>query len=89
MTPREQTKKAVRLARRCYPILAGVEPEIQGAALCDLVARHLAGHVAIGDEEATRALREAMLEVFIVAVRQVIPIVDAADIQPELKRRMQ
>ena len=89
MTPAKAARAAAKLARRCYPIFKGQHPEIQGAALVDLVARHLAGHVAVGDEAATAAMREMMLEAFITAVRQIIPIVDKEDIQPELKRRMQ
>jgi hypothetical protein len=86
---RQQARAADKLAKRCYPIFAGQEPAIQGAALCDLVARHLAGHVAIGDAEATAAMRELMLEAFINTVKQLVPIVDASEIQPKLKRRMQ
>ena len=89
MTANREARAAAKLAKRCYPIFAGQEAEIQGAALADLVARHLAGHVAIGDEEATEAMRAFLLEAFIIAVKQLVPIVDAADIQPELRRRMQ
>jgi hypothetical protein len=89
MTPREQTKAAMKIARKCYPLFKGAPPEIQVEALADLVARHLARHVAVGDAEATAAVREMLLEALIDAVRQLVPIVDAADIQPELRRRMQ
>jgi hypothetical protein len=89
VTANREARAAAKLAKRCYPIFAGQEAEIQGAALVDLVARHLAGHVAIGDAEATAQMRELMLEAFIIAVKQLLPIVDAADIQPELRRRMQ
>jgi hypothetical protein len=89
VTANREARAAAKLAKRCYPIFAGQEAEIQGAALVDLVARHLAGHVAVGDEEATAAMRKMLLEAFIIAVKQLVPIVDAADIQPELRRRMQ
>ena len=89
MTANWEARAAGKLAKRCYPIFKGQDPDIQGAALVDLVARHLAGYVAIGDAEATAQMRELMLEAFIIAVKQLVPIVDAAEIQPELRRRMQ
>ena len=51
------TEAAMKLAHACYPIFAGATPTIQGAALCELVARHLAGHVAPGDPKATAECR--------------------------------
>jgi hypothetical protein len=89
VTPHQAARAAGKLAKRCYPIFKGQDPDIQSAALCDLVARHLAGHVAIGDAEATAQMREMLLEAFIIAVKQLVPIVDAAEIQPELRRRTQ
>ena len=89
MNARRAARAAEKLARRCYPILSGQERNVQGAALVDLVAHHLAGHVVVGDEQATALFREMMLEAFIRAVRGIMPIIDKEDIQPELKRRMQ
>jgi hypothetical protein len=89
VTPDQQARAAEKLAKRCYPIFAGKAPEIQGAVLVDLVARHLAGHVVVGDPEATAAYRAVLLEAFISAVKQLAALADASDIQPELKRRMQ
>jgi hypothetical protein len=82
-----ETRQAERLARKCYPIFAGVDPAVQGAALVDLVSRHIAGHVVQGDEEATGQMRAMLLEAFVHAVKQLIPVADAEVIQPELKRR--
>ena len=89
MTPREQTKAAMKIARKCYPLFEGAPPEIQGAALADLVARHLAGHVAVGDEDATAAMRAMLLAALIDAVKQLVPIVDAQNIEPEFRKRLQ
>ena len=89
MTPHQQARAAGKLAKRCYPIFKGQDPDIQGAALVDLVARHLAGHVAVGDEEATAAMRERLLAALIDAVRQLVPIVDAQNIEPEFRKRLQ
>ena len=89
MTPAQAARAAEKLARRCSPMFKGQHPDVQSAALVDLVARHLAGHVALGDELATAVLREMMFEAFITAVRQIIPILDKEQVQPELKRRMQ
>lgn len=83
----EPTDEALRVAGLCYPILAGEPSIIQGAALCELVARHVAGHVIPGDKEETAKLRAFLLETFIETVEQLIPITDEFVIQPEIKRR--
>lgn len=57
-----------------FPLLAGHPPEIQGAALADLTAIWLAGHIYDGDAEATAGLRESLLEYHMAAVRALIPI---------------
>lgn len=77
----------MRVAQDCYPILAGEPSEIQGAALCDLVSRHIAGHVIRGDVEQTRALRRTLLAAFVATVEALIPLADEEVIQPERKRR--
>jgi len=82
-------EEAEALARRCYPILAGQDRMIQSAALVELVARHLAGHVILGDPEKTTALRASLLEEFVKAVEGLIPILDKGVIQPEIARRAQ
>lgn len=84
-----QTRQAVRLARKAARHFAGVEPTVQGAALCEMVATHLAGHGIRGDAVATHELRMNLLEAFIKTVLELVPALDAEVIQPELKRRMQ
>jgi hypothetical protein len=57
-----------------FPLLAGHPPEIQGAVLADLTAIWLAGHVQRDDPELTAKLREALLDLHITAVRELLPI---------------
>jgi hypothetical protein len=83
----QPTEEALRIARACYPILAGEPPLIQGAALGELVARHIAGHVIPNDREQTAKLRDAVLSAFVALVESLIPIEDEGVIQPEIARR--
>ena len=83
----EPTEEALRVAAECYPILAGEPAPIQGAALCELVARHIAGHVIPNNPAETQRLRRDLLAAFIQTVEQLIPVTDKELIQPELKRR--
>lgn len=85
----EAADEAEALARACFPILAGKPPMVQGAALAELVARHLAGHVILGDPEKTKALRAALFEEFVRAVKDLVPILDQGVIQPQIKARAQ
>jgi hypothetical protein len=52
------------IVQRIGPLLAGKPPAVQSGALADCVAMYLAGHVVLGDAEATRELREEVYEVF-------------------------
>jgi hypothetical protein len=85
----QQTVQAMKLAKKAHHFFAGVPPIVQGAALCELVATHLAGHVVLGDPAATAELRAALLAAFIDTVQQLVPVVDGEIIQPEIKRRTQ
>jgi hypothetical protein len=57
-----------------WPLLAGQAPEVQGAALADLLAIWLAGHHVAGDEDATRSLRAELLAMHCAAVRTLTSI---------------
>ena len=46
------------LVRQIAPLLAGRPAVVQGAALADLTAIWLAGHLIEGDANATRAMRK-------------------------------
>ena len=81
------SEEALRLAEQCYPILAGEPSMVQGAALGELVARHIAGHVIPNNAKRTAKLRAEMLDMFMDLVEKLIPLADEAVIQPELKRR--
>jgi hypothetical protein len=81
--------EAEALAKRCFPILAGHDRMVQGAALAELVAHHIAGHVILGDRGKTEALRAMLLKEYIKAVEGLIPILDEDVIQPEIARRAQ
>jgi hypothetical protein len=73
MTPDEREAFAAQaLSRRIRHLLARHPPGVQGGALADLLSLWLAGHRVPGDSVATVALRDALLEAHIEAVRQLI-----------------
>jgi hypothetical protein len=63
-----------RLVAKIKPLLAGKPPELQGAALADLLAIWLAGHIAPGDPARTREMREHLLAMHVDEVRELIPV---------------
>ena len=73
------------LVEAVRPLFAGKRPEIQGAALADLLAMWLAEHVDPNDPR-TEAKREELIEIHLAMVRQLIPINYAIFIEPELNR---
>jgi hypothetical protein len=85
----EAADEAEILAKQCYPIFAGQPAMVQGAALAELVARHLSGHVILGNAEKTKALRAGLLEAFVKTVNDLVPIIDEDVIQPQIKARAQ
>jgi hemerythrin len=87
MSAHHEARRAQELVEAIKPILAGEAPHIQGAALADLLAMWLAGHVAVGDPEASQAMRETLLTAHIEAVRDLVPVEYKGLIEPELKRR--
>ena len=54
------------------PLLTGQPSAVQAAALADLVATWLAGHVVVGDREATDNLRAVLLDDHMDDVRSLI-----------------
>ena len=86
-TASDQAREAQALEKQLSRLLMGKDPGVQGAALANLLALWLAGHVVQGDPQATQALREAMLEVHLSAVWQLVPINYEAFIEPKLRRR--
>jgi hypothetical protein len=85
-TEAEEVEAVVEAVR---PLFAGKRPEIQGAALADLLAMWLAGHVDRDDPEGKNSalIQEELIEIHLAMVRQLIPINYAMLIEPELDRR--
>jgi len=63
-----------KLVERIRPLLSGRSPQTQGAALADLLAMWLAGHIVQGNPAATDELREELLEAHTAVVRKLIPV---------------
>ena len=78
-------------SRRCARCSLANVPQIQGAALADLLAMWLAGHVDRDDPGGKNSdrMREAVLEAHLIAVRALVPVNYAGLIEPELERRRQ
>lgn len=72
--PRPDVDLVVNTIEKIRPLLAGKPAEVQGAALADLLAMWLAGHIMPDDPEGTRELRETILAGHIDAVRELIPV---------------
>jgi xanthine/uracil permease len=70
-----QTIEAQALARTIAPILAGHPPGVQGAALADLLATWLAGHIG-STPEVTATTRNGLLALHIKTVRALAAIAD-------------
>ena len=58
-----------KLEEHIHPLLAGYPPEMQAAALADLLATWLAGRHVAGDEDATRRMRAELLAMHCSQVR--------------------
>jgi hypothetical protein len=80
-----QADDVVALVTAVRPLFIGTPPEIQGAALADLVSIWLAGHVVRGDPKATKRWREQVLKVHIETVRLLVPINYQALVEPHLR----
>jgi hypothetical protein len=66
--------EVMRLVEEIKPLLAGKSAFVQGAALADLLAIFLAGHIAPGNQAATNQLREDILTMHIEKVRELVPV---------------
>jgi hypothetical protein len=72
MSTREMATLSERLVAKICPILQGNPPEVQSAALADLLAMWLAGHFVIEDRPGTTELREQLLAEHIKVVRALV-----------------
>ena len=77
MAEKSKIKIISEKVEQIRPLLAGLEPPIQGAILADLLAIWLAGHFAEGPPSTT-ALRDLLLEQHMGLVRALIPINEKA-----------
>jgi hypothetical protein len=62
------------IVKRIKSLLAGREPEIQGAVLADCLAIWLAGHIVPGDPAATARLRAEILAMHLDAIPRLIAV---------------
>jgi hypothetical protein len=70
---RERKSSAANaLEQRIGQVLAGEDPDVQGAALAGCLAIWLMGHRVIGDPDAAAVMRRELLELHIKAVRELI-----------------
>jgi hypothetical protein len=58
----DYSKQALELVRRIRPLLAGRHPSVQGAALAELTAIWLHGHVVLGDANQRQELQAELFE---------------------------
>jgi hypothetical protein len=72
-----EATRALKLADRIKPLLAGKGPGVQSAALADLVALWLAGHIDVTGALETDFLREPVLENWLKTVRELVPACEA------------
>lgn len=89
MTTHDDATEAMELARAISPMLAGRKAGVQGAALAELLAMWLAGHVQLGDPKETRKVRKQMLRMHLAAVEGLIDINYKISVEPQIKARTQ
>jgi uncharacterized membrane protein len=80
------TERAEAVAKACFPLLAHHGSAVQGAALGELVALHIAGHIVPGDKAQTEYMRALVLEEFMKLVKALVPLVEATHILPRLNQ---
>jgi hypothetical protein len=89
-TPMQDAEKdadqALDLVRDCSRLFAGKPAEVQGAALADLLALWLAGHVIVGDPKATERVRKEVLAMHLETVWNLVPINYRDRIEPKLRQ---
>jgi len=84
---REDANEVFALTSAIRPLFEGKPAQVQGAVLADLLATWLAGHVMLGDQKATEAMREQVLEMHLVSVRALIDINYKTSVEPQIKLR--
>ena len=87
MSVKDDVKEVEFIVKAASGLLHGRSGQVQGAALADLLAMWLAGHLILGDPKKTKRLREEMIAAHLKTVRAMIEINYRDRIQPELRRR--
>ena len=72
MDSKDVANEGIEIARRIAPQLAGLNTDIVGVALADLLSIWLAGHVVVGNVAETAKMREVILAKHIDTVRSLI-----------------
>jgi hypothetical protein len=85
-THEDDVEDVMALVRAVRPFFAGKSEEVQGAALADLTALWVAGHVA-SDSGKTHAYWERTLALHLDGIWKLIPVNYAAIIEPKLRKQ--
>jgi hypothetical protein len=85
-TPDEDVEAVLALVSAVKPFFAGKPTEVQGAALADLTAMWVAGHVA-SDPGKTHACWERTLALHLEGIWKLIPINYAGIVEPKLRKK--
>jgi hypothetical protein len=83
---KEATSQAVKLANKAKRLFAGKGSAVVGAALCELVALHLACHIVPDNEEETKQMRDTLLDAFVDTVEGLVPILEITEVLPRMRR---
>jgi hypothetical protein len=80
-------KEVEFIVKGASALLEGRPPQVQSAALADLLAMWLAGHLILGDPKATKRLREELLKGHLTTMWRLVDVHYRERIEPELKKR--
>lgn len=69
----KDTAVTMAISEVIQPLLHGQARQVQGGVLADLLSLWLAGHVIIGDREATDELRHQLLDDLVATVWKLVP----------------
>lgn len=89
--PEEVSERANGLMALIKPILAGNDPEVISWTLAELTAMNIAGHIiqydGVRQDKETEELRADVLNIFMEAVRKLIPVIDSMPHFQELEEQ--
>jgi hypothetical protein len=84
----EDCEQIAALVAAIAPLFKGKSAGVQGAALADLLAMWLAGHVYPGEPGRTGRRHDEMIEAHLKTVRALIPLNYALQSEPQLGARL-